>query len=151
MKTSLMKAGLGALALAVGLGLTATSVQADWGHQQRVHSDHGNRYDQQSRHVQQQIHARQDRQMDRIQAGMRSGRLTRMEFRELMHEQHDIRAMARHFRADGFISAREFHRLDQALDRASRNIHEERHDRQVRYASGHAPGSTNLLTSRSMQ
>jgi uncharacterized membrane protein YebE (DUF533 family) len=139
MKTSLMKSTLGAVALAVGLGLFTTSVQADWGQQQRAHSDHGNRYDQQSRHFQQQVHARQDRQMDRIQAGMRSGKLTRMEFRELMHEQHNIRAMERYFRADGFINAREFHRLDQALNRASRNIHEERHDRQVRYASGHTP------------
>lgn len=139
MKSNLMKSTLGALALATGLGLFTTSIQADWGQPQQGHSDHGNRYDQQSRHVQQQTQARQNRQMDRIQAGMRSGTLTRMEFRELMHEQHNIRSMERHFRADGFISAREFHRLDQALDRASRNIHEERHDRQVRYASGHAP------------
>lgn len=139
MKSNSMKVTLGALALTAGLGLTATSVRADWGQQQRAYSDHGNRYDQQSRHFQQQIHARQDRQMDRIQAGMRSGKLTRMEFRELMHEQRDIRAMEQHFRADGFMSAREFQRLDHALDRASRNIHEERHDRQMRYAYGHGP------------
>ncbi len=139
MKTNLMKANLGALALAVGLGLITTSAQADWGQQQRAHSDHGNRYAQQSQHFQRQINARQDQQMDRIQAGMRSGKLTRMEFRELMHEQHNIRAMEQHFRADGRIDAREFHRLEHALDIASRNIHEERHDRQVRYASGHAP------------
>ena len=139
MKSNSMKATLGALALAAGLGLITTSVQADWGQQQRAYSDHGNRYDQQSRQFQQQINARQDRQMDRIQAGMRSGKLTRMEFRELMHEQRDIRAMEQHFRADGFMSAREFQRLDHALDRASRNIHEERHDRQMRYAYGHGP------------
>ena len=139
MKSNLMKATLGALALAAGLGLTTTSVQADWGQQQRAYSDHGNRYDQQSRQFQQQINARQDRQMDRIQAGMRSGKLTHMEFRELMHEQHDIRAMEQHFRADGFINAREFQRLERALDRASRNVHEERHDRQERYAYGHTP------------
>jgi uncharacterized membrane protein YebE (DUF533 family) len=139
MKIHLIKASLGALALTASLGLITTSAQADWGQQQRGHSDHGNRYTQQSRHFQQQINTRQDRQMDRIQVGMRSGTLTRMEFRKLMQEQHDIRTMARHFRADGFINAREFQRLDQALDRASRNIHEERHDRQVRYASGHTP------------
>jgi uncharacterized protein HemX len=139
MKSNLMKATLGAWALAAGLGLATTSVQADWGQQQRTYSNHGNRYDQQSRHFQRQINVRQGQQMGRIQAGMRSGKLTRMEFRELMHEQHNIRAMEQHFRADGFINAREFHRLDQALDRASRNIREERHDRQVRYAYGHAP------------
>ena len=138
MKSTLMKATLGAWALAAGLGLITTSVQADWGQQQHASSSHGNRYDQQSRHFQRQINARQGQQMGRIQAGMRTGKLTRMEFRELMHEQHNIRAMERYFRADGFINAREFHRLDQALNRASRNIHEERHDRQVRYAYGHA-------------
>jgi len=139
MKTNLMKASLGALAIAVGLSLITTNAQADWGQHERAYFDHGHRGHQQSQHFQRQINARQDRQMDRIQAGMRSGKLTRMEFRELMHEQRDIRAMEQHFRADGFMSAREFQRLDHALNRASRNIHEERHDRQVRYAYGHGP------------
>ncbi len=139
MKSTLMKATLGAWALAAGLGLSTTSVQADWGQQQHAYSNHGNRYDQQSQHLQRQINVRQGQQMGNIQTGMRSGKLTRMEFRELMHEQHNIRAMEQHFLADGFINTREFQRLDQALDRANRNIHEQRHDRQVRYAYGHAP------------
>ena len=138
MKSTLMKATLGAWALAAGLGLITTSVQADWGQQQHAYSSHGNRYDQQSRHFQRQINARQDQQRGRIQAGMRSGKLTRMEFRELMHEQRNIRAMEQHFLADGFINTREFQRLDHALNHASRNIREQRHDRQVRYAYGHA-------------
>jgi uncharacterized membrane protein YebE (DUF533 family) len=51
-----------------------------------------------------------------------------------MREQHDIRAMERRFRADGVIDAREFKRLDHALDVASRNIRAEKHDRQARNA-----------------
>jgi uncharacterized membrane protein YebE (DUF533 family) len=72
--------------------------------------------------------------MERIQAGMHSGNLTRFEFRELMHEQREIRAMDHYFRADGVIDAREFQRLDRALDIASHNIKQEKHDRQARYA-----------------
>ena len=77
--------------------------------------------------------------MDRIRVGMRSGALTRGEFRELMHEQHEIRNMEQHFKADGIIDAREFQRLDRALDVASRNIMEEKHDRQARNTYGHTP------------
>ena len=131
MKSTLMKQALGLLA-ASSLALAATGAQADWGHGERGHAY------QQSRMFSQQVNARQARQMERIQAGMRTGALTRGEFRELMHEQHAIRAMERHFRADGIIDAREFRRLDRALDVASRNIRAEKHDRQARYADGHA-------------
>lgn len=128
---STMKKTLGVLALST-LGLIATGAQADWdrggyGHKQ-VH--------QQTRPYSQQVNARQDRQMERIQAGMRKGSLTRAEFRELMQEQNQIRAMEQHFRADGFIDAREFQRLDHALERADLSIRAEKHDRQ---AYGHHP------------
>lgn len=129
MKSILTKSALGALAL----GLIATSAQADW---DRGGYGHKQAY-QQTRAYGQQINARQDRQMDRIQAGMRTGQLTRYEFRELMREQHDIRAMEQHFRSDGRISAREFQRLDRALDVANGNIKVERHDRQARQAYGY--------------
>jgi len=128
MKSILTKSALGALAF----GLIATSAQAGW---DRDGYGHKQAY-QQSRAYSQQINARQDRQMDRIQAGMRSGQLTRFEFRELMREQHDIRAMEQRFRADGRIDAREFHRLDRALDLANRNIKLEKRDRQARHAYG---------------
>lgn len=129
MKTTLMKSAFGILAL----GLLATSAQANWDR-----SDHGHKQAMmQSKAYSQQINARQDRQMDRIQAGMRSGQITRAEFRELMHEQHTIRAMEQHFRADGRISTREFQRLEHALDVANRNIRAEKHDRQARHAYRH--------------
>lgn len=132
MNSTLMKKILGPLTLAA-LALAASGAQADWG---RDGHDHSYR---QSRAYSQQINARQDRQMERIQSGMHEGRLSRFEFRELMHEQREIRAMERHFRADdGIIDAREFQRLDRALDVASRNIRAEKHDRQARNAYGHA-------------
>lgn len=131
MNHSLTKTVLGILAL----GLMATGAQADWGHAGPSHQQ----AHQQTRAYGQEINARQDRQMDRIQAGKQSGQLTRAEFRHLMQEQHHIRAMERHFRADGRIDAREFRHLDQALNVASRSIRVERHDYQARHAYGHSP------------
>ena len=137
MKTNLMKKSLATLALA-SLGLMATAAQAD-GNRGGFGYGHGGHAYKQSHVFSHQIDARQDRQMARIKAGMRSGALTRGEFRELMHEQREIRAMEQHFKADGFIDAREFQRLDRALDLASRNIMDEKHDRQARNAYGHNP------------
>ena len=156
MKTTLMKKTLAVLAVA-GFGLMATGAQADggrdgyvYGHNQAQgwYGNHG-AYDhqanpgriafQQSIVFSQQVNARQDRQMERIKAGIRSGALTRGEFHKLMHEQRDIRAMEQHFKADGIIDAREFQRLDHALNMASRNIMDEKHDRQARNAYGQFP------------
>jgi uncharacterized membrane protein YebE (DUF533 family) len=131
-----MKKTLGVLALST-LGLMATAAQANWergghgyGHAQKLAY-------QQSQAYSQQINARQDRQKQRIQAGMHKGNLNRAEFRELMQEQHRIRAMEQHFRADGLIDTREFHRLDRALDIASQNIRAHMHNRQARHTYGH--------------
>ena len=130
MKTTLIKQTLGLLAL----GLAATGAHASWDRHDQAYARHAN---MQSRHFVQQIDARQDRQMDRIEAGMRQGRLTRAEYRRLMHEQREIRAMERHFRADGIIDAREFRRLERALDVANSNIRDEKHDRQARNGYSH--------------
>jgi len=140
MKSNPMKKTFGILALGA-LGLMATAAHADWdGAQANRDRDgygqgHGRHAYQQSQMFSQRINARQDRQMERIQAGRRVGNLRRVEFRELMHEQREIRAMERYFSADGVIDAREFRRLDHALDIASRNIQAEKHDdRQARNA-----------------
>ncbi|MBW8328926.1 MAG: hypothetical protein K0M48_07195 [Thiobacillus sp.] len=131
MKSTLMKTALGMLAL----GLLATGAQAGW---EQDGYDH-RQANLQSRAYGQQINARQDRQMERIQSGMRSGQITRREFRELMQEQRTIHAMEQHFRADGRIDAREFRRLDRALDVAGRAIRIEKNDYQARHAYGSAP------------
>ena len=130
MKNTLMKSTLGMLAL----GLMATGAQADW-----EHAGYGPKQAYlQSRAYSEQIDMRQDRQRERVQAGLRSGQITRAEFRELMREQHGIRAMERHFRADGIIDAREFQRLDHALSIAGRTIRADRQDDQARHAYGHS-------------
>lgn len=111
-KTTLGILALGAFSLHAGSALAAR-------HPGFGHPDHAR-----------QIAERLDHQDAQIRAGRRDGSLGRMEFRELQQEQHRIRAMARTFRADdGIIDAREYRRLDHALDRASRNIRAERHDR----------------------
>jgi len=140
MKSNLMKKTLGILALST-LGLMATGAQANW---ERGGQAYGHGYGhaqilayQQSQAFSQQINVRQDRQKQRIQAGIHQGNLTRAEFRELMQEQHSIRAMEQHFRADGLIDVREFKRLDRALDIADHNIRAEKHDRQARQAYDH--------------
>jgi len=120
------------------LGLAASGAQAGWNHH-GYGPGHAFQAYKQSQLFGQEINARQNRQMERIHAGMRQGELTRFEFRRLMQEQHEIRAMEHHFAADGLIDAREFQRLDRALDIASRNIKEEKHDRQDRHAYSRAP------------
>jgi hypothetical protein len=137
MKSKLNKTFIALLTFGA-IGLAASGAQAGWDHRGYGpgHAAHAHK---QSQFFTQHINARQDRQMERIHAGMRQGDLTRFEFRRLLNEQHEIRAMERHFRADGFIDAREFQRLDRALDIASRNIKLEKHDRQDRYAGHRAP------------
>jgi ribosomal protein L19E len=129
MKSTLIKQTLGMLAL----GLIATGAHASWDRHDHAYERHAT---QQSRFFAQQIDTRQDRQMERIEAGMRQGQLTRAEYRRLMQEQRDIRAMERDFRADGVIDGREYRRLDDALAVANGNIRDEKHDRQARNAYG---------------
>lgn len=128
MKNTLIKASLGMLAL----GLAASGAHAGWNRDgqppQRAYL--------QSQAYGQHIDARQQQLIRRIQHGKQSGFLARPEFRELMREQHKIQAMEQRFRADGLIDAREFQRLDRALDRASRSIRAEQHDRRARHAYG---------------
>lgn len=131
MKITLTKTSLAMLTLSTFLA--ATSAQADWnrgGHGYRP-GEHAYR---QSQMYDEQINARQQRQMDRIRAGLHDGSLTRREFRDLMREQRTIQAMEHHFRADGVIDAREYRHLDRALDTTSYAIRTERHDREARFA-----------------
>lgn len=137
MKSNVMKNTLGILALST-LGLAATGAQADWDRGNYGYGYGGHAY-KQSQMFGQQIHARQGQQMERIEAGMRSGTLTRFEFHALMQEQNDIRAMEQYFRADGMIDAHEFQRMNRALDVASLNIKLEKHDRQERFAYNPLP------------
>lgn len=129
MKNRLIKHTLVTLAVG-GLGLL-TGV---------AHADHGRDGYRQSHQFERTIDARQERQKDRIMAGKRSGELTRHEFREIMDAHREIKAMERHFLADGRLDRREFNRLDRALDRNDRAIRSEKHDWQARnQRGGHGP------------
>jgi hypothetical protein len=134
MKSTTFKHTLSILTLGL-MGLAAGGAQAGWDHD-RDHR-HGPAF-KQSQNFSQEVNARQEKQMQRIQAGFRSGALTQPEYRELMNQQANIREMERRFRMDdGKIDAREYQRLDHALDMAARNIRDEKTDRQAR--NNHSP------------
>ncbi|MEW6119044.1 MAG: hypothetical protein AB1593_03015 [Pseudomonadota bacterium] len=136
MNSTPFKKSLSILTLGI-MGLAAGSAQAGWG------DDHGYHHGpnpQMSRMFGEKINQRQEQQMERIQAGFRNGKLTQREYRELVQEQRHIREMERHFRADdGRIDLREYQKLDRALDIASRNIMEEKQDRQARGGYAYHP------------
>lgn len=121
---------LGLMSLAAG----GAHAGGDYGRDHRYQSGPDFR---QSHQFTREINARQEKQKQRIQAGFHNGALTRFEYRELMRQQADIREMERRFRHDdGLIDAYEFRRLDRALDQASYDIRDEKHDRQARNSFG---------------
>ena len=76
------------------------------------------------------VDARQDRQQQRIDRGVRSGDLTPREARRLDHGQDRIDRMQRHARADGHVDRNERHRIQREVAHQDRRIYRERHDRQ---------------------
>lgn len=78
------------------------------------------------------VNVRQHRAQHRIREGIRSGELTRREATRLEAEQARIRGYERYARRDGYLSPRERALLDRRLDRASHDIHRQKHDRQDR-------------------
>ena len=79
------------------------------------------------------INERQYMQQRRIEEGFRSGELTRREARRLEAELAVIRRKEHAFRSDGHLDRMERRELHSDLDRLSRLIAQERHDRQARY------------------
>jgi len=80
------------------------------------------------------VNARQHRQHDRIEQGLRSGALTRNETKALAQEQRAIRLEERLYRSDGKLTKDERRDLHQDLNAASRHIYQEKHDAQTRAA-----------------
>ncbi|HEU4389810.1 MAG TPA: hypothetical protein VFV34_18535 [Blastocatellia bacterium] len=76
------------------------------------------------------IDRREHQQQQRIREGIRGDELTRREAARLEAEQARIRVYERYARSDGHLSANERRRLDRQLDRASRQIYRQKHDRQ---------------------
>lgn len=81
------------------------------------------------------VNARQHNQQDRIQAGVRSGELTRHETRALAGEQRDVRQLERAYKSDGTLTGAERLDLRHEQNQASREIYQQKHDAQDRPAS----------------
>lgn len=76
------------------------------------------------------INERQARLDDRIDAGLRTGDLTRPEAKRLRDAFRDIARLESRYRADG-LTAAERRALDRRFDRLSAQIRTERHDTQI--------------------
>lgn len=75
---------------------------------------------------------RQVWQQKRIWQGVKNGRLTRYEARNLWHEQHKIQRLKKSFWRDGRLSRRERIRLVLWLDKADRHIFQLKHNNRRR-------------------
>lgn len=75
---------------------------------------------------------RQERQRERIQQGWQSGELTRRETAGLVRGQQQLRRMEHRAEADGTVTSRERHRLQQQANVQSRHIYRQKHDGQSR-------------------
>ena len=88
---------------------------------------------QTDRHRSRGINAREARQERRIDQGIYSGELTKNETRRLEREQNRIDRVEDRYRTSGDgLSAKERARLERALNRSSRDIYRQKHDRQDR-------------------
>lgn len=73
---------------------------------------------------------REKTQTMRIVDGVNQGELTPRETRQLARQQRKIRRMERRAKADGTVSSAERARIQQAQNRANRNIRRKKHNAQ---------------------
>jgi hypothetical protein len=78
------------------------------------------------------INRREHREQQRIRQGVHSGELTRREAARLEAQQGRIRGYEWYAKSDGHVSRAERRHLDRMLDRASHDIHHQKHDGQDR-------------------
>ncbi len=82
------------------------------------------------------IDRRQAIQEQRIQNGVRSGEITRREYRQLEAEQARIRHMEHMAKRDGHVDRYEAARIREAQNAAGRHIRTEANDNESRWNSG---------------
>ncbi len=82
---------------------------------------------------QREIDARERRQEHVIQHGVRSGEITRREYRQLESEQARIRSLERNALRDGHIDRHEASEIRRAQNNAAQHIRQERTDNERRY------------------
>jgi hypothetical protein len=80
-----------------------------------------------------EIDRRQAYQEQRIRAGVRSGEITRREYRQLETEQARIRELERRAKADGYVDPWERAQISRAQTAASAHIYQESHDGERRW------------------
>ena len=79
------------------------------------------------------VNNRQSRQQLRINQGIGNDSLTKRETGRLQQQQQHINNMEQRMRASGNgLTAKEHFALEQAQDRASKNIYKQKHDNQER-------------------
>lgn len=135
MKTARIAKILSTAAL-VSLGLLAGTSQADnYGFHADVnvpsYGRHGPAFGSgqgPQEYVGQAIDQRQRAMMARIEHGMRTGRLTRYEARDLIDDLRRSEWLERRFEADGRLSRGEVQELDRLLDRLEGDLREDMHD-----------------------
>jgi len=76
------------------------------------------------------VDRREQRQQTRIQEGVASGALTPREAAKLEAEQARIRAKEQAMKADGVVTKQERKELQRDLNRSSKHIAKEKHDKQ---------------------
>ena len=72
---------------------------------------------------------RQRKQFQRIRGGVKSGEVTRKEFKRLAREQRRIDRSISKARSDGRINARERHHIRKLQNKASKHIYQANHNR----------------------
>ncbi|MBU2581626.1 MAG: hypothetical protein KJ622_07895 [Alphaproteobacteria bacterium] len=81
------------------------------------------------------VNARQERQVEFIERGRKSGKITWREGLRLRAEQRRIHALENHLRnTGGHLTYAEAERLNKLLDQSRRNIRQEKHDGHRRWA-----------------
>ncbi|WP_207689921.1 hypothetical protein [Desulfonema limicola] len=73
----------------------------------------------------------QDRQIDRIYHGIKTGKITKSEYKSLIREQERIKHAKKRALRDGRITKMEREKLNWMQKRASQNIYESKHNRRV--------------------
>jgi hypothetical protein len=82
-------------------------------------------------------------QQQRIEQGLQSGQLNTREAARLETQESKVESMEARALSNGNVSQNEARRIDQAQDRLSRNIYQEKHDAQI--------GNPNSASSQRMQ
>lgn len=78
------------------------------------------------------VNKRQVNQRQRINQGVRSGEITRGEYRRIQNQQQDVRQEKREAKADGVVTRRERAEIHQEQNQSSRKIYRAKHNRRDR-------------------